>query len=48
MGIGFCMIAPEEEEERISQIFKKYGLQSRQIGKISDKKGVYIDKLRIA
>ncbi|MGB6463091.1 MAG: phosphoribosylformylglycinamidine cyclo-ligase [Nitrosotalea sp.] len=48
MGIGFCLIAPEEEEERIDKIFKKYGLQSRQIGEIRDKKGVFVDSLKIA
>jgi len=47
MGIGFCLIVPKEEEERIGQIFKKYKFQSRRIGKIIEKKGVYINKLRI-
>jgi phosphoribosylformylglycinamidine cyclo-ligase len=47
MGIGFCLISPKNEEERIGQIFKKYGFQTRQIGKIIEKKGVYINKLRI-
>jgi phosphoribosylformylglycinamidine cyclo-ligase len=47
MGIGFCLIAPKDEEERIGQIFKKHGFYSRQIGKIIEKKGVYIDRLRI-
>lgn len=48
MGIGFCLISPKDEEQRISQIFKKHGFQSRQIGKIIEKNGVYINKLRIA
>ncbi|MGA9229650.1 MAG: AIR synthase-related protein, partial [Nitrosotalea sp.] len=48
MGIGFCIIAPKKEETRISQIFKKHGFHNRQIGKIIEKNGVYIDKLRIA
>jgi phosphoribosylformylglycinamidine cyclo-ligase len=48
MGIGFCVIAPKEEEVRISQIFKKHGFGNRQIGRIIEKNGVYIDKLRIA
>jgi len=48
MGIGFCLIAPKDEEGRIGQIFKKHGFHSRRIGKIIEKKGVYIDKLRIA
>ncbi len=48
MGIGFCLIAQEEEEETINAIFKKHGLHSRQIGEIREKKGVFIDSLRIA
>jgi len=48
MGVGFCLIAPEEEGERIDEIFKKNGLKSRQIGSIIEKKGVFVDSLRIA
>ena len=48
MGIGFCLIAPEDEGELIEEIFKKHGLKSRQIGNIIEKKGVFVDSLRIA
>ena len=48
MGIGFCVIAPEEEGERIDEIFKKHGLKSRQIGYIIEKRGVFVDSLKIA
>ncbi len=48
MGIGFCIIAPKEEVEKIGRIFKKYKFSSREIGRISEKKGVYINKTRIA
>jgi len=48
MGVGFCLIVPEEEGERIDEIFKKHGLKSRQIGSIIEKKGVFVDSLRIA
>ena len=48
MGIGFCLIVPEEEEERIEEIFKKYGLKSRPIGGIIEKKGVFVNSLKIA
>jgi phosphoribosylformylglycinamidine cyclo-ligase len=48
MGIGFCIIAPKEEAEKIMKIFKKYKFSSRQIGNISERKGVYINKTRIA
>ncbi|HSB56322.1 MAG TPA: phosphoribosylformylglycinamidine cyclo-ligase [Nitrosopumilaceae archaeon] len=48
MGIGFCLIVPEEEEEQINEIFKKHGLKSRQIGSITEKKGVFVDSLKIS
>ena len=48
MGIGFCLVAPKTEEDKIAKIFKKHGFQTRQIGKIIEKKGVFIDKLRLA
>src|SRR5438445_11979020 len=48
MGVGFCLIVPEEEGERIDEIFKKHGLKSRQIGSIIEKKEVFVDSLRIA
>ena len=47
MGIGFCIIAPKEEEARIGKIFKKHGFHNRQIGKIIEKNGVHIDNLRM-
>ena len=48
MGIGFCLIVPEEEEERVEEIFKKHGLKSRPIGSIVEKKGVFVNSLKIA
>ena len=48
MGVGFCLIAPEEEEEMIDEIFKRHGIHSRQIGQIIEKKGVYVESMRIA
>ncbi|MGI0065582.1 MAG: phosphoribosylformylglycinamidine cyclo-ligase [Nitrosotalea sp.] len=48
MGIGFCLVAPKNETEKIGKIFKKYGFVSSEIGKIVEKKGVYIDKMKIA
>ncbi|MGI0093874.1 MAG: phosphoribosylformylglycinamidine cyclo-ligase [Nitrosotalea sp.] len=48
MGIGFCLVSPSSEAEKIVKIFKKHGFVSSQIGKIIEKKGVYIDKLKIA
>ncbi len=48
MGIGFCLVAHEEDEELINEIFKRHGLKSWQIGNIIEKKGVFVDSLRIA
>ncbi len=48
MGIGFCLVAPSSETGNISKIFKKHGFVSSQIGKITERKGVYIDKIKIA
>lgn len=48
MGIGFCLVTPSDEVEKIIKVFKKHGFAGSQIGKITDKKGVYIDKLKIA
>lgn len=48
MGIGFCLIVPKEEEDRVRNIFKKHRLQSSQIGQIRDKKGVFMNSLKIA
>ncbi len=48
MGIGFCLVAPEEEGERLDEIFKKHDMTTRQIGEIKEKKGVYIESLKIA
>lgn len=48
MGIGFCLIAPKEDGERIIEIFKKHGLESGPIGHIADRKGVFVGSLKIA
>ena len=48
MGIGFCLITPKEVEGKIIEVFKKYGLESRPIGHIADRKGVFVGSLKIA
>ncbi|MFQ6025002.1 MAG: phosphoribosylformylglycinamidine cyclo-ligase [Nitrosopumilaceae archaeon] len=48
MGIGFCVIAPKNEEGRINSIFKKYGLKSKRVGQIIEKKGVFVNSLKLA
>ena len=48
MGIGFCIISPENQVKNIRRIFKKYNMKSYEIGRISKNKGVFINKLKIA
>ena len=48
MGIGFCIITPKNEEKRINSIFKKNGMKSRRIGRIIEKKGVFVNSLKLA
>ncbi len=48
MGIGFCIISPENQVKRIHKIFSKHKMKSYEIGRISKNKGVFINKLKIA
>jgi phosphoribosylformylglycinamidine cyclo-ligase len=48
MGIGFCVVAPKQEAQRIISICKKYKMKSQDIGFISDRKGVYVNSKKLA
>jgi len=48
MGIGFCIISPENQVKDIHKIFNKHKMKSYEIGRISKNKGVFINKLKIA
>jgi len=48
MGVGFCVVAPKNEEKRINSIFKKYGIKSKRVGQIIDRKGVFVNSLKLA
>ena len=48
MGIGFCVIAPKNEEDQINSTFKKFGMKSKRVGKIIAKKGVFVNSLKLA
>jgi phosphoribosylformylglycinamidine cyclo-ligase len=48
MGIGFCVIAPKKEVFKIKSIFKKHKIKSQEIGKITNKKGVFVNSKKIA
>lgn len=48
MGIGFCVITPKENSDKIQSIFKKYKIKSQEIGQITSKKGVWVNSKKIA
>jgi phosphoribosylaminoimidazole (AIR) synthetase len=48
MGIGFCIISPKNNVAKIRSIFKKHRLATYEIGKITSKKGVFINSKKIA
>ncbi|MGI0046177.1 MAG: phosphoribosylformylglycinamidine cyclo-ligase [Nitrosotalea sp.] len=48
MGVGFCLIVPKKEEDGVRSVFKKHRLQSSRIGQIKDRKGVFVNSLKIA
>jgi len=48
MGIGFCVIAPKVNVAKIRSIFKKHKFVTYEIGKITSKKGVFINSKKIA
>ena len=48
MGIGFCVIAPKNNVAKIRSIFKKHKFETYEIGKITSKKGVFVNSKKIA
>ncbi|MFB3113945.1 MAG: phosphoribosylformylglycinamidine cyclo-ligase, partial [Nitrosopumilaceae archaeon] len=48
MGIGFCLISPQNEVKQIKKIFKKHRIVTYEIGNISKKKGVFVNSKKIA
>ena len=48
MGIGFCVVAPKNQAIKIKSIFRKHKISSQEIGKITNKKGVYVNSKKIA
>ncbi|MDH3678304.1 MAG: phosphoribosylformylglycinamidine cyclo-ligase, partial [Nitrosopumilus sp.] len=47
MGVGFCVIAPKDQVNQIKSIFKKHKISSQEIGKITAKKGVTVNSIKI-
>ncbi len=48
MGVGFCVIAPQNQANKIKSIFKKHRISSQEIGRITSKKGVIVNSTKIA
>jgi phosphoribosylformylglycinamidine cyclo-ligase len=48
MGVGFCVVSPKNEEKKINSIFKKYGIKSKRVGQIIERKGVFVNSLKLA
>lgn len=48
MGVGFCVIAPPNQVNKIKLIFKKHKISSQEIGRITPKKGVTVNSIKIA
>jgi len=48
MGIGFCIISPKNNVKKIRSIFKKHKFTTYEIGKITSKKGVFVNSKKIA
>jgi len=48
MGVGFCVIAKQEQAKTIKQIFNKHKIRAEQIGHIVQKSGVTVNSKKIA
>ena len=48
MGIGFCIVAPKNNVTKIRSLFKKHRFTTYEIGKITSKKGVFVNSKKIA
>jgi len=48
MGVGFCVVLPKNDVAKTRNIFKKHRLTSYEIGKITSKKGVFVNSKKIA
>ena len=48
MGIGFCVICPKNSVSEIKSIFKKHKISSQEIGRITPRKGVNVNSMKIA
>ncbi|MEM4720349.1 MAG: AIR synthase-related protein, partial [Candidatus Bilamarchaeaceae archaeon] len=42
MGIGMCIILPEDRADTVINIAKKYDINASVVGKVRDEKGVFV------
>ncbi len=48
MGVGFCLISPQNEVKKIRKIFKRHKMITFEIGHIKKEKGVFVNSKKIA
>lgn len=48
MGIGFCVVLPKNQAEKVTAICKKHGLQAQRVGHIARTHGVFVKSKKIA
>ncbi len=48
MGVGFCVIAPENQVTKIKSIFKKHKISSQEIGQVFSNKCFFVNSIKIA
>ncbi|MEW6042708.1 MAG: phosphoribosylformylglycinamidine cyclo-ligase [Thermoproteota archaeon] len=48
MGIGFCVISPKDNAQRIIEICKKHSLKSQVVGSITNRRGVFVNSRKLA
>ena len=48
MGIGFCLIAAQNEVRGIKEVFKRHKMDAFEIGRIKREKGVFVNSKKIA
>lgn len=48
MGVGFCIVAPRDEAQRIKEICEDRGVACRRIGEVVEEPGVFVKGLKVA
>ncbi|MDP8011668.1 MAG: phosphoribosylformylglycinamidine cyclo-ligase [Thermoplasmata archaeon] len=48
MGMGFMIIAPENEENKLKEILKKHSVEHKVVGYVTQGKGVYLEEFKVS